>query len=249
MPKLSIIVPTLVSRRDFRTRLVAELRRQVLEFGLEGQVELLVYEDAPPNQITTGAKRQDCLEKASGGYICCIDDDDRIADNYLQKVFEAMETNPDCITFCGEMSVDDRKPNYFVISLAINKWELKNDVYYRYPHHLCPIRKDIAKQGKYPSQTYGEDIAYANSIRDMLKTEAHIPEKIYFYDWVSNKINGEVVPLQQDVRRNTRQERAIAIKSMRQIQAQKRVEENLRRKEQERLRQQEQLQKRNNRRR
>lgn len=238
--KLSIIIPTLVSRRQFRKKLVSELRRQVCEFDLHGLVELLIYEDAPPNQMTTGEKRQACLEQATGEYICCIDDDDRVSQNYLQKVFEAMESNPDCITFCGEMTIDNKQSNDFVISLQVQKWELKQGVYYRYPHHLCPIKKEIAKLGAFPRTTYGEDIAFANSVKHLLKTEAHIKDKIYFYDWISNKINGEQVQLNSSVRRNTRQDRADVIKRNREIQSEKRRAEAQRRQEAERIKREQQ---------
>jgi glycosyltransferase involved in cell wall biosynthesis len=165
---------------------MAELIKQVAEHNLHGQIELLIYEDVY-NHKTTGAKRQECLEKATGEYICCIDDDDRIAPTYLKDVLEAMKTSPDVITFDGEFTVDGRSPSKFHIGLEVKNWGKEKGVLMRYPHHLCPIRSDIAKLGKFPDRTYGEDIAYANTILHLLKTSAHIKKDLYFYDWLSQK--------------------------------------------------------------
>jgi glycosyltransferase involved in cell wall biosynthesis len=188
--KLSIIIPTLVTRREFRAKLIAELRKQVAENDLHEKIELLIYEDVY-NHKTTGAKRQECLEKATGEYICCIDDDDRIAPTYLIDVLEAMKTRPDVITFDGEFTVDGRSPSKFHIGLEVKNWGKENGVYMRYPHHLCPIRADIAKRGKYPDRVHGEDVAFANTILHLLKTSVHIKKDLYFYDWVSIKIQAE----------------------------------------------------------
>ena len=98
-----------------------------------------------------------------------------------------MKTNPDVITFDGEYTVDGRSPAKFHIGLEVKNWGKENNVYMRYPHHLCPVRSDIAKLGKFPDRTYGEDVAYANTILHLLKTSVHIKKDLYFYDWLSQK--------------------------------------------------------------
>lgn len=197
MVKLSIIIPTLVTRRHFRERLVTEFRRQVQVFDLQGQIELLIYEDEYGTGLTTGAKRQACLEKAQGKYICCFDDDDRPAPNYLQKITEAIETTPDCITFEGKYSDNLGNSKKFYIQLG-ESWRETPKALYRPPHHLCAFRSDIAKRGSYPDKIIGEDVEYGRRVAPFLKTSVHIAEDLYFYEKVhGKKENGKVGKLQQ----------------------------------------------------
>jgi glycosyltransferase involved in cell wall biosynthesis len=56
-----------------------------------------VITEVDNKQITTGAKRNNLLNKAQGKYICFIDDDDHISNDYLRLILEAIESDADCI--------------------------------------------------------------------------------------------------------------------------------------------------------
>ncbi len=83
--KLSILICHIEERAEKLERLMAVLRPQ-----LTPDVEVLIETD--DRQMSIGAKRNLLLEKAKGGYVCFIDDDDLVPDYYVKKILEAMET-------------------------------------------------------------------------------------------------------------------------------------------------------------
>jgi glycosyltransferase involved in cell wall biosynthesis len=180
-------MPTLIQRAEIRQNIMTELERQIAEHDLQDKVEVILYEDG--GEKSTGVKRQWLLEQAVGDYVCSIDDDDMVADTYLVDILGAMQTSPDVITFEGYMTTDGQNETHFVIRNDIQKWETKGGVFYRYPHHLCPIKREIAQKFAYADLTFGEDIDWANKVRKSLKTGVHIQKDLYFYLYRSNKVN------------------------------------------------------------
>ena len=75
MPKLSILVCTLNSRKPFFDVINKKIKRQ-----LTPDVECLTYCDN--GEITIGAKREVLKHQATGDYIVYVDDDDRISRYY-----------------------------------------------------------------------------------------------------------------------------------------------------------------------
>ena len=76
----------------------------------------------------------------------------------------------------------DRKD--FVIKLN-ESYEERKGIYYRYPNHLCPMKKELIKDVKFEDITIGEDYKWATKIKelDLLKTEVHIDCNMYHYDY------------------------------------------------------------------
>jgi len=194
--KLSILICHVQGREDKLERLMKVLRPQ-----LTPDVEVLIEKD--DRQITIGAKRNLLLSKARGMYVCFVDDDDLVPDYYVAKILEAMmkhgvaplkfrlgtdleramifSKNPDCIGFRGHYIVGENVPKLFVHSLQCEDWYTENNVNYRCPNHLNPIKRDLATQTGYPNKSFGEDIAFSRSIRGVLKTEVMIEEVMYYY--------------------------------------------------------------------
>jgi hypothetical protein len=200
--KLSILMPTLIQRAEIRQNVINELERQIAENDLQDKVEILLLEDG--GQLSTGKKRQALLEQATGEYVCSIDDDDMVADTYLIDVLEAMQTSPDVITFEGYMSTDGQNETHFIIRNDITEWTTKNGVFYRYPHHLCPIKREIAQKFQYADLTFGEDIDWAKKVRKSLKTDAHIAKDLYFYLYKRNKVVPNKTQSARVVMKNTK---------------------------------------------
>jgi len=132
-------------------------------------------------QQTIGAKRNKLVRKSSGDYISFIDDDDLVSFDYISKILEAVESNPDCCGIEGIVTFHGDNPTLFCHSVKYQNWSDKNGVYYRSPNHLNPVSRKIAKKVKFPFKNNREDRAYANDIYPFLKTEVYIEEPIYFY--------------------------------------------------------------------
>jgi hypothetical protein len=178
-------MPTLEQRAQIRQRLLNEIERQINENDLHGLIEAVIEEDA--GELVVGAKRNKTLERANGEYVVSIDDDDMICPTYLVDILEAMETKPDCITYEGVMTTDGNRPQKFVIKLGEKTFSTVSGVYYRYPHHIVPIRAELAKQVRFKDIASGEDSQWGRDLIPLLKTSVHIEKDMYFYEYVSKK--------------------------------------------------------------
>lgn len=100
----------------------------------------------------------------------------------------ALDQNPDCVTFNGWISTNGKQEKDFVIKLG-ERYEERNNVYYRFPNHLCPMRTNLVRRIQFPHVTVAEDYAWAKTINDkkILKTSVHIEDKLYHYVFMTNK--------------------------------------------------------------
>lgn len=176
-PRLSILLPTVTNRAALFAKLHEELLRQA-----EGKsVEIIVACDA--KEISIGKKRQNLLLAATGEYVAQIDDDDWISGDYVDRVLDALESNPDCVSFQIECTFNGGRPKYAITSRKYPRWE--NDVdgyaYVRGVYQKTPVRRDLALKVGFPDLRYAEDRWYSDRITPLCKTEAVIPQVIYFY--------------------------------------------------------------------
>lgn len=192
-PRLSILICHLPKRKFLLSRLMATLDPQaerVGQFTASPSVELLI-DDSEFDSI--GEKRNRLLQKADGKYVCFIDDDDFVSDNYLPFIFEGINKGVDCCSLLGEITEDGKNPLLFEHSIKYKEYKTntpdKPIRYERYPNHLNAIRSSIAKQFRFPEKNHGEDTSWAAQIHKsgLIKTEHYIPEIIYYYDWKSKK--------------------------------------------------------------
>ena len=184
--KLSILICSLEKRKEQLAELLAELNLQITSCDASTIVEVLTEVDS--KQITTGAKRNNLLNKAQGKYICFIDDDDHIYPNYIKLILEAIESDADCIATCGIYSINGGHPV---------KWRLSKDfidqdkfdsqineiVFFRRANHLTPVKRELALQAMFPDQSNAEDQEYSRRLNPFLKTEVKIDKSIYHYDF------------------------------------------------------------------
>lgn len=187
--KLSILICSLEERKRFLDRLLSILGPQIQ--NRENDVEVLICNDNREHSI--GYKRNRLLEASSGQYICYIDDDDVVSDDYVQKVLEAIKSNPDVVGIHLLHFENGKQTGLTYHSIKYDKWweEKKNGEslirYYRNPNHLNPVRKEYAIRVMFPDINMGEDRDYSKNLKWMLKTEEYIPEPIYTYLFVTNK--------------------------------------------------------------
>lgn len=130
-----------------------------------------------------GVKRNNLLKMASGDYVVFVDDDDTISDNYIKLILEAM--GADCIGVSGIMSTNGTNFQQWHISKDYGSWHEKDNIYYRTPNHISPVRREIALRVGFPEIVHGEDYAYSMGILPFLKTENKIKENIYHYQYAT----------------------------------------------------------------
>lgn len=186
--KLSILIPTLLSRVTYSNSLWEKLREQCEK--AKAKIEIIDCQD--DGERTIGLKRNALLETATGDYICFIDDDDMISANYIELLMKAAKSDCDCSSLKGIITFNGTRPEIFEHSLKYKDWKTTNNEikYERYPNHLNMIRSSIAKQFKFPETNHGEDHDWSTQLHKsgLLKTEYYIPDILYYYRKVTKNV-------------------------------------------------------------
>jgi len=183
MPTLSILIPTLPARKPVFSSLMNYLHMQLALFDAFQDVEILI--DPRGSEITTGAKRNDLVQRARGTYITHLDCDDIYFEGSIGRILGACRTGADCIGINGLYTCGVKKVP-FEIRLN-NPYEAQfragQEVYLRHPNHIAPMKREIAMKIAYPDKTAGEDYEFACALKasGLLKTEVVIEEPIYWY--------------------------------------------------------------------
>lgn len=172
--KFSILICTLESRKHLLERLM-----KVLEPQITDDVEIIVKSDN--GEMAIGKKRNMLLDEANGQYVAFVDDDDLVSTDYVRKVLAAIVGNPDCCGLQGIITFQGQSPRTFIHSLKYKEWFEKNQVYYRCPNHLNPVKRELALQVKFPESNHGEDRDYSTRLFPLLKNEYYISGVIYHY--------------------------------------------------------------------
>jgi len=171
--RLSVLICSLEKRAEQLERLLKVLRPQ-----LNTDVEVQVNID--DGQKTIGQKRNELLNIAKGDYVCYVDDDDLVSDDYVSKILNAVQASVDCCGITGEITFTNGVKRLFKHSIE-NEWVLSDNIYYRYPNHINPLRRELVSKVGFPEKDFGEDKDFADRIRPLLKTEMKIPGIIYYY--------------------------------------------------------------------
>jgi glycosyltransferase involved in cell wall biosynthesis len=174
--KLSILIPSLHSRKAVLDELLAVLNPQKVD-----GVEVVVVPDE--GQMSIGQKRNMLLTQSKGEYVAFVDDDDMVPTDYVARILKALETNPDCTSLTGKIVFSDGYSRPFIHSLRYDRWidDHQGKVYYRPPNHLNAVRREIAVRVGFPPWNSGEDRYFSHHIRPLLKREEWIDGTLYEY--------------------------------------------------------------------
>lgn len=175
--KLSILIPTLANRANFRKRLMGMLAPQ-----LSADIELLT--DLDNGERKTGTKRNALIERATGDYVVFIDDDDRIAPEYIAELMAGISKGVDVVSIRGRYRLNGGKSSEF-IDKPHRAWSRDADGnHLRGVQHLDAVKRSIALQAKFPEISFGEDKAWGERIEatGLVRTWHEVSKPIYFYD-------------------------------------------------------------------
>jgi len=180
---LSILIPTLESRRAQCESLCSELDTQISHASAADIVEVLILRDA--GRATVGAKRNQLVSKARGRFVVFVDDDDTISRDYVDQLLSALRSQPevDCVSFTGEIDFRGAHRRRMVHSVQFTDWHHHRGQYRRPPCHITPIRREIAGRYAFADVDYAEDMDWSLRIsRDRaLKQEIILDRTLYFY--------------------------------------------------------------------
>lgn len=178
MTKLSILIPSLVSR-DI-SRILERLKPQLTD-----KVEVLSLVDN--KKRTLSEKRNNLISLAQWDYVCFIDDDDDISDDYVSEILNAILNDTDVIVFDVEVRLNNLLPKPCYYS-KVFKYEETELCYHRLPNDKMVFKRSIASQVKYKN-ILCEDTVWSNDVLDLIKTESHISKTLYYY--IANSTTSE----------------------------------------------------------
>lgn len=175
MTRFSILICSLNERQSQLVNLLQDLNKQKTD-----EVEILVNTD--DRQKTTGTKRNELLLQAKGDYTAFVDDDDKVVEDYIPRILKAISSNPDCVGMEGLITfVSKGITRKFIHSIRYKTWFEKDNIYYRCPNHLNPVKRELALKVGFPEITVGEDHEYSKNLLPLLATEEYLENPIYFY--------------------------------------------------------------------
>lgn len=182
---LSILIPTIPSRGDMLNLLLKDVEFQKGALEFPDEIEVLIDNDLEflNGGKSIGKKRNDLVQKATGKYLCFLDDDDIIAPNYLAEIIKATETGKDCYTFNSLFKNDF----YFAfIQMSFlnkeNEQASPNGIIKRAVWHICPVLSSIAKTEEFENINSSEDWDWMQRVLPKLKTSDHIDMILHQYN-------------------------------------------------------------------
>lgn len=194
MIKLSILIAHMPNRRDLLLKVMNVLNPQTFDesktfdgdhtWTILSPIENIEIKMDQSLDYNIGVKRNKLLQLAKGDYVVFIDDDDMISHDYVSKILAATETNPDCIGISGTITFNGGNRKQWHISKEYGHWYEKNNIYYRTPNHISPVKRELALQAGFPEISFGEDAEYSSRLLPLLKTEVIIPGDLYEYRYV-----------------------------------------------------------------
>ena len=187
--KLSILIASVSSRIASKMpRVFLDLERQ----ATGKDVEVLVLLDDRKRSI--GHKRNALVSIAQGEFVAFVDDDDRVAKDYVDSILERIGdgTSADVIVFDVWVSgyyerygLSDRLCSY---DLAHEHQTLAN-LYHRKPNHLMAWRTALVRQEPFADSSAGEDTDWAHRMCARFMTQLRqdrITKVLYSYDFDAN---------------------------------------------------------------
>lgn len=163
--------------------LLIELSKQ----AMNKPVEIIYLGDNLSN--TVGSKRNKALKASKGDYVCFIDDDDMVSDDYIDSLLEAIKTGSDVITFRVHEEYNGKHVRYqYFESIGrrvldpILRNKVGMPVLTMPPNHLCCWKREKALSVPYPNKSKGEDHAWAeNMLTHHKDLKIHSIEKVLYY--------------------------------------------------------------------
>jgi len=171
---LSILIVSTNERKHMFDNLMRFIKAQKTS-----EVEILASIDDGKSSI--GTKRNSLLKAATGKYVAFLDDDDMISPYYISKILAAAKDDSDCIGIKGVIVTNYLGPRVFIHSLQYTHWFEKDEIYYRCPNHLNPIKREIALTTGFPEISNQEDRSFSFNLQGKIKTETFIETPLYYY--------------------------------------------------------------------
>lgn len=180
--KLSILICSVETeeRQSELKKMIYELHRQISKNFAEEIIEIIIDSD---NMIkSVGKKRNDLIEKAQGEFICFIDDDDFISENYLSTILYHLNSGIDILLIAIQHIKNGVNQTKIIPSLYIDNLNTDEAIFKTNHFHICPHKKSIAKSILFECINFAEDMIYSQTMVRHISNSHLISEPMYIYN-------------------------------------------------------------------
>lgn len=181
---LSILIPSVPERFEQMQRLFRKLESQIAGRA----AEILVAVDN--RQRSIGLKRDMLVQGSRGRWVAFCDDDDDIANSYIDELFKAINSgqDPDVIVFDQYVKLNDEHPFLVHFGLEfeneqagmVDDTDMRRNIN-RKPFHVCAWRGSIARSERVPDESTEEDWLWAQKLCAKAKTQYRINRVLHYY--------------------------------------------------------------------
>jgi hypothetical protein len=182
---LSILIPSIPSRHEMLQSMLAKLNSQNKDFEMLGVVEF-IYDDSPAfldGGLSIGKKRQSLVERASGKYLCFLDDDESIAPNYVESLLRLCNHDMDVCTFRAIAKLNSAWGLIDMrLAYKVNDQFTPEHTVRRPPWHMCPVRSEFAKLHEFEDISNAEDSRWFEQVLTRCTTESHTDKILFQYN-------------------------------------------------------------------
>lgn len=172
---LTIAICSLPERMSDLQNMLTQLQLQ----SKDKPVEIISIIDN--RSMSVGRKRQYLNEIAHGKYVVHVDDDDEIAQDFVDSLLKPIrEDKYDCINYVVMVYVNDNPPKPCLYSKDF-RYESLPDRNLRPPNSRCCYRRTIAIKHRYSDFPYAEDDDWGLRASKDIQTEYNIDKVLYHY--------------------------------------------------------------------
>ena len=196
--KFSILILSIPSRLHFLVPLMQKLERQI---GDRQDVEIISIMDNKSFGISE--KRNELLKLARGSHLAWIDDDDDVADNYIDRLTETIEKNPnvDVISFNQLCYLEKMEAKVFAKmgnpheEVVFDYASMRYKDTLRPPYHWCVWKTSLAQSEDFrsdvmiPGSDMGEDIDWLARLYPRVKSSVYLDKDVLHIYRYSEKVS------------------------------------------------------------
>ena len=196
--KFSILILSIPSRLHFLVPLMQKLEGQI---GDRQDVEIISIMDNKSFGISE--KRNELLKLARGSHLAWIDDDDDVADNYIDRLTETIEKNPnvDVISFNQLCYLEKMEAKVFAKmgnpheEVVFDYASMRYKDTLRPPYHWCVWKTSLAQSEDFrsdvmiPGSDMGEDIDWLARLYPRVKSSVYLDKDVLHIYRYSEKVS------------------------------------------------------------
>ena len=202
---ISILIPTLIERRDEYNTMINGLYDQLEKHGLKDKVEIISICD---NRSISLCEKRNMMQKLSSGkYFVHLDDDDEFSCDYCETIIDHIEGLQSDCDIIGYNQLAKVNGGRFIVKPHLDaglslqpvgnqfdkNMNIKKDVipeFYRYPWQYCLFNQRFKKVYRTESDSPSPDKPHMfDDLNWLKKVQLEHPKNMSYIDFIGHQYN------------------------------------------------------------